>query len=224
MIRCARSLTRPPEGTEVTSTAEHPRIIDARIPDSQKVAPKPPVPELTEKRYLRLAAPDGADCQLIHDWMKAPHVAPAWKQDWPLEQWHAHLSQMYDNTYERPYILEYDGEAVAYLELYRAARDVIADHYDAHAWDIGLHGAIGNIKYVGKTLGFRVWMDIIPALFRAEPQCRAVMTDPAVDNEMALRLDQGVANRIGGENLGEAQLPHKKAVLFRYSRAAFEAR
>src|SRR5699024_13774 len=113
-----------------------------------------------------------------------------------LAQWHAHLSQMYDNTYERPYILEIGGEAVGYVELYRAARDVVADHYDAHAWDIGLHGAIGNTDYVGKTVGFRFWMDVIPAIFHAEPQCRAVVTDPAVDNAMAVRLDQGIANRI----------------------------
>lgn len=207
----------------MTTPDEHPRRIDSRIPASQRVAPVPPLPELTGSIRLRFAAPDGEDLRLVHEWMNAPHVARFWEQDWPLERWRAHLAQMYDDTYERPYIAEFEHRPIGYVELYRAARDVVADHYPAHAWDLGLHGAIGVSDLVGKNIAFRFWMDIIPAIFAAEPQCRAVVTDPAADHPMAVRLDQGIANRFGGENLGEVQLPHKKAVLFRYSRAGAQA-
>lgn len=200
-------------------TDQHPRRIDHRIPASQRTAPPPPVPLLRRGGItLSYAEPNGRDLRLIHSWMNAPHVAEFWKQDWPLEHWEAHLSQMYDDTYERPYIAELNGRPIAYVELYRSARDVVADHYAAHPWDLGLHGAIGETDLVGKNIAFLFWLEVIPAIFRAEPECGAVVTDPSADHPVAVRLDQLVADRIGGENLGEVDLPHKTAVLFRYSR------
>lgn len=201
-------------------TNQHPRRIDHRIPARQRTAPPPPVPLLRRGGItLRYAEPNGGDLRLIHGWMNAPHVAEFWNQDWPLEHWGAHLAQMYDDTYERPYIAELNGRPIAYVELYRSARDVVADHYAAHPWDLGLHGAIGETDLVGKNLAFLFWLDVIPAIFRAETECEAVVTDPAANHPVAVRLDQLVADRIGGENLGEVELPHKTAVLFRYSRS-----
>lgn len=206
------------------NTRSHSRRIDDRIPPSQRVAPAPLLPRLVEGQvHLRYAQPDGDDVRRVHEWMNAPHVAEFWQQDWPLDHWQAHLAQMYDDTYERPYIAEFRGRPVAYVELYRAARDVVADHYEAHAWDLGLHGAIGERQAIGKNLAFRFWMDVIPAIFAGEPECQAVVTDPAADHPVAVRLDQLAADHLGGERLGEVQLPHKRAVLFRFSRAGAEA-
>ncbi|MGO2111455.1 MAG: GNAT family N-acetyltransferase [Pseudoclavibacter sp.] len=202
----------------MTMPTAHARRIDERVPESARVAPAPPLPQLPGDLVLRYAAPDGDDLARIHAWMNAPHVAPFWQQDWSIERWAAHLAQMYTDTYERPYVAEFRGEPIAYVELYRSARDVVADHYDADPWDIGVHGAIGERQATGKNLAFRFWMDVIPAIFAAEAECTAVVTDPAADHPVAVRLDQYAADRIGGERLGEAQLPHKRAVLFRFSR------
>ncbi|MDO5052698.1 MAG: GNAT family N-acetyltransferase [Pseudoclavibacter sp.] len=200
------------------SSAPHPRRIDDRVPASARTAPAPPLPLLHGEIRLRYAEPDGEDLRRIHAWMNAPHVAPYWQQDWPQERWRAHLGQMYEDDYERPYIAEFRGEPVAYVELYRAARDVVAEHYDADPWDLGLHGAIGERSAVGKNLAFRFWLEVIPAIFAAEERCTAVVTDPAADHPVAVRLDQLAADRMGGQRLGEVRLPHKRAVLFRFPR------
>lgn len=202
---------------------DHSRNIDWRIDPSFLVAPEPPLPVLKRPRMsLRRAEPSGEDLRLIQEWMSAPHVAPFWDQAWSLERWGAHLSQMYEHRFERPYIAELDGRPAAYVELYRSGRDVVADHYDAEPYDLGLHGAIGEAAFVGKNLAALFWLEVIPAIFEAEPECRAIVTDPAADHPVAVRLDQFVADAVGGERVGEVELPHKRAVIFRYSRDGYE--
>ncbi|MEF3323261.1 MULTISPECIES: GNAT family N-acetyltransferase [Gulosibacter] len=181
--------------------------------------PEPPLPELTLRQMtMRRAEPYGEDLRNIYEWMNADHVAPYWEQAWTMSRWQRHLEQMYAHTYERPYIVDVNGRPGAYIELYRAARDCVADHYRADRYDIGLHGAIGARELVGKNLAFLFWLDVIPAIFAAEPECESIITDPAASHPVAVRLDQVVADRVGGENLGEVELPHKRAVLFRFGR------
>ena len=201
-----------------SNTADHPRIIDARIPASQRTAGAVPTPSLAAPFGLRLADPGSADVTRITAWMSAPHVAPYWQQAWPEERWHDHLRRMFEDTYERPYIVSIDGREFGYVELYRAARDVVADHYEAEPHDIGLHGAIGDLDYVGKNVAFRFWLAIVPAIFEADPQCRRVVTDPAADHPVAVRLDALASAKLGGRELGRVELPHKAAVLFEFPR------
>jgi len=181
--------------------------------------PAPPTPVLPAPWLIRVARADGDDLDLVHGWMNAPHVAPFWDQAWSRERWADELGTQLAGSYSRPYIVEMSGRPFMYVELYRAARDVVADHYPALPHDIGLHGAIGEPDMAGRGIAFRFWLHILPAVFAAEPQCRRVVTDPAAEHTVARRLDEGVARRVGGSMLGEVQLPHKRAALFVYPRS-----
>lgn len=180
--------------------------------------PAPPTPALPTPWLMRVARADGEDLDLVHRWMNAPHVAPFWDQAWSKQRWADELATQLAGTYSRPYIIELNGQPFMYAELYRAARDVVADHYPADPYDIGVHAAIGEPEMAGRGLAFRLWLYVIDGLFAAEPRCRRLVTDPDAAHTVARRLDDGVARHTGGALLGEVQLPHKRAALYAYPR------
>ncbi|RZS40848.1 hypothetical protein EV193_103162 [Herbihabitans rhizosphaerae] len=70
----------------------------------------------------------------------------------------------------------------------------------------------------GRGLDYRFWLLLTDAVFAVEPQCRRLVTDPAADHPIARRPDAAVAAKAGGAELGEVDLPHKRAALFVYPR------
>ncbi|TCP45115.1 RimJ/RimL family protein N-acetyltransferase [Tamaricihabitans halophyticus] len=178
----------------------------------------PPIPVLPEPWRLVPARADGTDLDLVHGWMNSPQVAPFWQQAWPRERWAAELRTQLAGNYCRPFLLLLNERPIGYIELYRAARDVVAHHYPALPHDTGLHGAIGEPDLIGRGLAYRIWLHMIEAVFAADPHCRRMITDPAADHQVARRLDAAVARKVGGAELGEVELPHKRAALYIYPR------
>lgn len=116
------------------------------ITDSVRQVPAPPVPELLPPSRIRVADPDGADAELVAEWMNRPHLVTTWEYDWPVARWRNHLRAQVDGAYSRPLILSINGFDRAYMEIYRAAKDSIARCYDSRPHDLGLHGAIADEK------------------------------------------------------------------------------
>ncbi|MGO1050182.1 GNAT family N-acetyltransferase [Crossiella sp. CA198] len=195
-----------------------PREIHTGLAAAALAAGPPPLPVLTAPWSMALVRPEGEDLDLVHEWMNLPHVAEFWDQAWPRERWAATLRAQLAGTYCRPFILRLGGRPIGYVELYRAARDVVAAHYPALPHDVGLHGAIGDPEVAGQGLAYKFWLEVIPAVFAAEPDCRRMVTDPAADHRVARRLDAAVAVVTGGGLLGEVDLPHKRAALYAYPR------
>ncbi|WP_329520305.1 GNAT family N-acetyltransferase [Spirillospora sp. NBC_01491] len=195
-------------------TGEYTREIREGLGPAVLAAGPPPVPDLAAPFRARIALPDGADLDLVHRWMNLPHVAAGYDQAWTRERWAAEIGGQLAGDYARPFIVEFDGRPVAYVELYRAARDVVAGTYPARAHDVGFHIAIGETDGVGRGLAVRIFRAFIDGVFAAEPECARIVSEPDASNQAARRVD----TKLGLRFLGEVDLPHKRAALFIWPR------
>lgn len=162
------------------------------ISDEVRAAPAPVLPEFPAPFSLRAVEITGADPATITEWMARPHLVQTWEQDWPLDRRRAHLAAQLAGSYSLPCILGFDFAAldrpelgrreVAYVELYRAAKDEIGGLYHADARDMAFHIATADLNLIGKGL-MSTWIGHLANGIRsAEPECRRLMCDPDYRN------------------------------------------
>lgn len=164
--------------------------------------PSVPLPILDEPYSIRFADPQD-DSTMISEWMNRPHLAQTWGYDYPPDQWRRHLEIQYEGNYSRPFVYSVNGEPLGYMELFRAAQDDIATVYDAHPYDVGLHGAMADPNMVEKGHGKNIFGPLVASVFRAEPQCRRMMGDALAAGSHGRRFWE----RRGGQFLGEHYMP-----------------
>ncbi|MFC6088535.1 GNAT family N-acetyltransferase [Saccharothrix sp. BKS2] len=188
--------------------------LDAYRPtDDLSGVPGPPLPVLTGRWRARAADP-GRDLSLVHRWMQSPHVAAFWHQAWPRERWAEELRTQLAGVHSLPVLVDLDGDPVMYLEVYRAARDVVAGVYPARPHDIGLHVAVGELGMTDRGLVRSLLPELADALFAADPRCTRVLLEPDVRNRRAIS-----SFTAGGfAPVGEVLLPDKVALLMVRSR------
>jgi lysine N-acyltransferase len=185
-----RALTEPPE------------------PDVVAAGP-PPRPLVDPPWSLAPVTPEGAEVALVQRWMSAPHVAEFWQQAWPLDEWSAAVARQNAGDHSRPWLVDLEGDHVAYVEVYRVARDILARHLAVDAHDLGVHVAIGDPDRTGHGLGPRVLRVVVEGLFAADPSCRRVLGDPDAAHTVARRAFAAA----GFAPVAEVDLPHKRAAL-----------
>ena len=139
---------------------------------------------------------------------------PLLEQAWPQEQWDAALEAQLGGTFSRPYLVLQDGVPLAYLEIYRAARDLVARYYDADPADLGVHVAIGEPDAVNRGFGRALLRAVAGGLLAADPACRRVVAEPDVRNEMAVRAFVAA----GYEPRRECDFGYKRAALVEHAR------
>ncbi|MBO0853715.1 MAG: acetyltransferase [Nocardia sp.] len=191
------------------------------IPAAVREAPAPVVPEFDGPYTLRVADPDTGDAELVTEWMHRPHLVQTWEQDWPVERRLADMRAQLSGTFSRPCVLEFDYAAagqpdvgrrdVAYLELYRAARDEISRLYHADPHDMGFHIATADPDLRGRGI-ISGWLgQMLEAIFAADPDCRRIMVDPDYRNTPMHRA----VSKIGCGDLGEFDVrPDRRIRLF----------
>lgn len=185
-------------------------------PEVEAAGP-PTVPALTGRFRLRLVDPAGGDPAMLAEWFSRPHLAQTWEQDWPAPQWAADSAARLAGDYSRPLIVDYDGSPVAYIELYRVARDEIAQLYPVDPTDIGFHIATAETALIGRGVMSGFIGELAEAVFAADPDCRRFVGEPAASNERIRRalLGQGFVD------LGEFDIwPDRRVALHIRPRAA----
>jgi lysine N-acyltransferase len=190
------------------TTAVLPREL-TEISDAVRAVGAPPTPALTDPYAIRLVEPE-ADAAMISEWMNRPHLVEAWEYDWPQARWQQYLRAQLDGEYSRPFICSFRGGDFGYIELYRAAKDSIAPRYDADPHDVGLHGAIADLKLISRGVGPTVLAGIVASVFQLESRCRRIMFDPDHRNSAARRL----CEHTGCEFLGEHDMPNRRMALY----------
>lgn len=200
--------TEPILARELTEVSEEVRRV-----------PPPPVGIQLEEPYaFRLVDPD-VDAEMVSEWMNRPHLVEAWEYPWPPERWHRYLSAQLESSYSRPFIASWQGEDHGYVEIYRAAKDSIATRYDADPYDVGLHAAIADLRFVNRGFAPIVLPRIVARIFEIEPQCRRIMFDPDHRNRGARRLCEFA----GGLFLGEHDMANRRMALYALPRPATAA-
>ncbi|MEU5408115.1 GNAT family N-acetyltransferase [Nocardia asteroides] len=191
------------------------------LPADVAAAPAPALPVFEAPFSMRVADPDGTDPELLAEWMARPHLLESWEQDYDADRRRADIRAQLAGTYSRPHILSLDfavlGEPeqgvrdIAYIELYRAAKDEIGRLYDARPGDIGFHIATADTRVIGKGI-MSAWIaGMATAIFAANPECRRVVGDPDHRNQAICRS----FDKIGWQRVGEFDVrPTRRIALY----------
>jgi RimJ/RimL family protein N-acetyltransferase len=176
--------------------------------------PAPPLPHLGGPWSARVARAGGADPDLVHGWMQSPHIAAFWHQAWPRERWAEEIAGHLAGDAILPVLIGLDGRPLAYIEVYRVARDRLAEQYAHHPHDLGVHIAIGEAGRTGRGLGRSLLRALAVGLLAADPECARVVAEPDVNNAPSLRAFAAA----GFRSAGEVVLPDKTAALLVHPR------
>ncbi|MCT7659032.1 GNAT family N-acetyltransferase [Mycobacterium deserti] len=179
------------------------------LPQAVRDVPAPPTPILPAPYSIRLADAD-ADAQLISGWMNSPHLIEAWQYAWSTPRWRRYLGAQLSGEYSRPLIGESDGTPFVYVELYRAAKDSIARCYDADPYDVGLHAAIGDERFIHRGIAPILLPRLIDSIFTVESRCRRIMFDPDHRNADA----RAICEVVGSMFLGEHDMANRRMALY----------
>jgi RimJ/RimL family protein N-acetyltransferase len=169
-------------------------VIESEVPDQLPAryradsspqfaaVPGPVVPSLTGRFGLRVVDPSSSDPELLARWMALPHLLQTWEQAWDAPHWAADARARLAGNYSVPLIFTIDGVDAGYIELYRVARDELGALYDVAPHDMGFHIATGETGFIGRGVVTALISELAAGVFAAEPQCRLMVGDPAVDN------------------------------------------
>jgi len=175
----------------------------------QVTAGAPPIPAPSAPWQARAARPDGYDLHLIHRWNQAPHVAAFARRAWTLPRWEAELQGQLSGDDVRPLLISWHGRPVIHAEVYRAARDVVANCYQARPHDLGLTLAVGELAMTDQGLVRSLLPRLTDALFEADPHCTRIVMEPDVRNKRAIRSFEAGGFMVADEIM----LPNKLALL-----------
>ena len=176
--------------------------------------PAVPVPRLADWSLRPVDLGRSDDVDLVHGWMRSEHVAPNWNQAWTRKRWYEELASQLAGQRSLP-CLVFDGQhPVAYLELYRVARDVLGRCYPHHPHDLGVHIAIGDPERIGRGLGSRMLRQVAQGLLAADPRCRRIAAEPDVHNGRSV----AAFGKAGYVREGEVGLPDKNSALMVFER------
>jgi acetyl CoA:N6-hydroxylysine acetyl transferase len=158
------------------------------------------------------------DLGRLHAWLNSDHVLPYWEIDDPLPVFRSTLVEKVADEHMTPYIGHLDHVPMSYWECYWAADDEIADCYDAHPTDQGIHLLIGPTEYLGKGYAVPLLRAVTAMQFR-HPETDRIVTEPDVRNETVIH----VFEQCGFEPRREIELPEKDALLMICERERFQA-
>lgn len=157
------------------------------------------------------------DLAMFHAWMNDMRVAYFWELAQSEAELEAYLLRLEADPHAWPLIGCFDGEPAGYFEVYWGKEDRLGPHYDAHDYDRGWHGLIGDHRHLGtaKTAG---WLrGLTHFLFLDDPRTEKMVGEPRVDSVKLLRY----ANALAYEKVKEFDFPHKRAALMHCWRERF---
>jgi siderophore synthetase component/RimJ/RimL family protein N-acetyltransferase len=148
--------------------------------------------------------------ELVRDWMNRPHVAPWWEAERVDAQ--AYLAGL---THSQPWIFSADGVPFGYVETYPVLDDPLAGYYDARPTDLGWHVLVGPESFLGSGVPRLMGRAVLEHLLEHGDR---VVCEPDVRNTRM----HAYCRALGYQEVGELDLPDKRALLMACTRSAYE--
>jgi acetyl CoA:N6-hydroxylysine acetyl transferase len=202
-----------PEKWMETDGRPHP----VRAPHHQGVFYRRYLPHLEKTVTFRLTNIE-KDLDIFHEWHNSPRVSFFWELNQSKEELKDYMEKGLKKPHQIPMLVEMDGEALGYYEMYWVPEDRLGPYYDHDAFDRGFHFLIGNKKFLGYNITDSVIKSGLHLLFLDEARTRRIMAEPRHDNQKVLKYAEA---SIGWKKLKEFDFPHKRAALLENSREIF---
>ena len=158
--------------------------------------------------------------ELVHEWMRQPHVLPWWQLDVSREGMIAYLKGQCASRHLVPWIGSLDGRPMAYVETYRAREDPLATVWpEVRSGDMGWHVLIGPPDLLGTGAARLLGRTVLSMLF-SDPCTERVVCEPDARNQRMLAFCRHLGYRAGEQVL----FPDKPAQMMVCSRADWQER
>ncbi|MBD1833091.1 acetyltransferase [Cyanobacteria bacterium FACHB-472] len=154
-------------------------------------------PVILEKDLLR-----------IHNWMNQPHVIPFWNLALSVEQMRSHLQKALLDSHQTLYIGLINKVPMSYWEAYSVPDDIVANCYQFHPADRGIHLLIGDPDFIGKGYALPMLQGMTEFQFQ-NSATQKIIAEPDSRNHKMIH----VFERCGFEFQKEIDLPEKRAAL-----------
>lgn len=148
------------------------------------------------------------DLETLYEWMHKSHIAPFWKLNLPMPEFKQWLRNSIEAEHKEVFIGAFNGTPACYLIAYDIKEDPIQDYYEYKEGDLGMHLLIGPRPFLNKEDGLSIIQAMIIFLYHYYGAER-IIGEPDVRNRIIIPI----LKELGGEVLGQVDLPHKKASL-----------
>ncbi|MCM3718145.1 GNAT family N-acetyltransferase [Fictibacillus phosphorivorans] len=148
------------------------------------------------------------DLKTLYEWMHKSHIAPFWKLNLPMPEFKQWLRNSIEADHKEVFLGTFNGIPACYLIAYDIKADPIQNHYEYKEGDLGMHLLIGPRPFLNKEDGLSIIQAMIIFLYQYFGAKR-IIGEPDVRNRIIIPI----LKELGGEVLGQFDLPHKKASL-----------
>ncbi|MBK8202512.1 MAG: GNAT family N-acetyltransferase [Bdellovibrionales bacterium] len=153
---------------------------------------------------------------LLRKWLKEPHVAEFWQEPDDETEFRKKYLEKLQERDVRPYIINYNGTPIGYIQDYEAALVGGGWWPDAKPGTFGVDQYIGENEFINKGLGTKIIHLFVSKLFE-NPKVQEVITDPDPKNGRAIRAYE----KVGFKKVGPITTPGGDAMLTTVSREEF---
>ncbi|MFC4405503.1 GNAT family N-acetyltransferase [Haloarchaeobius iranensis] len=159
------------------------------------------------------------DLGRLHAWLGYDHVKPFWQLDLPLPEFRDRLAEKLADDHMTPYIGYVDHVPMSYWEVYWAAADDLANHYDADPADQGAHLLVGPPEYLDRGYATAL-IRALGIMQFSHPETERAVVEPDARNDVVIH----VLRQCGFEPRKEFHFEEaeKDALLMVCEREAFE--
>jgi len=155
------------------------------------------------------------DLSMLHEWLHRPHVRQWWREPSTITELERDYFQPSADPPTRAYIAMRDDIPVGFIQSYIVSGS--GGGWWTNETDPGARGIdqfLANAAELGQGMGRAMIGAFIDRLFE-DPLVTSVQSDPAPDNERAIRSYRGA----GFTTIGDVDTPDGRATLMRTHRA-----
>lgn len=196
---------------------ENPLIVNLRAP--RKYEGELYRVELSNSRTLTLRAFDLCrDMEVFHQWHNKDYVSEFWEMNKSIDELRDYVLGLKKSPYQLPVMMDINGQAAGYFEVYWAYDDRIAPYCNASIFDRGIHILIGDERYLRTRVVSDSVFHLSKFLFEDDYRTQRIWGEPRVDNSKVLKLAELLP---GWAHVGVFDFSHKTSNLLECDRERF---
>ncbi|CAN5196769.1 N/A [soil metagenome] len=129
-----------------------------------------------------------ADLPMLFEWFQQPYIAELWKEPKDFKTFETKYLKQISTQYIIPFIAYIGNNPVAYIQYHHTNAEgrALVNDFTIPEKSVGFDLFIGNPEYLNKGHGTKLLKEFIAFVKTQEPECQAIVIDPATDNDRAI--------------------------------------